>query len=121
MRKALNTIHFLRNSLWFINHSGSALSSNKNAAGQYKTHTYIVPSLDDHTNYYQYYHHHQENNTTNGSSSDYMIGMKIIYKIWILPNPLALVKPIGGSSRVLLAITVHSPYPLTVPARTPKI
>ena len=105
MRKALNTIHFLRHSLWFINHSGSALSSNKNAAGQYKTHTYIVPSLDDHTNYYQYYH--QENNTTNGSSSNYMIGMKIIYKIWILTN--SPVKPIGGSSRVLLAITVHSP------------
>ena len=27
----------------------------------------------------------------------------------------------GGSSSVSLAITVHSPYPLIVPARTPKI
>ena len=27
----------------------------------------------------------------------------------------------GGSSSVSLAITIHSPYPLTVPARTPKI
>ena len=66
---------------------------------------YIVPYYDDHTNYYQYYH--QENNKTNSSNSDYMIGMNIVYKILILPNPP--VKLSGGSSRVLLAITVHSP------------